>query len=146
VAGVRVRHPLVALVHRLLVAQAAATGAIGLAYLRRNVTGLLFVLMLAVALCCLAGLVRSGTHAAWVIAVVFEGAFTLAGLWRVLASAGYLGGLLLAMATLGVLLHPAVGRAFAAIPGRGQPGVRDVRVGEQTLAENTGGAIGGGAG
>jgi hypothetical protein len=105
VAGVRVRHPLVALVHRLLVAQAAATGAIGLAYLRRNVTGLLFVLMLAVALCCLAGLVRSG-----------------------------------------VLLHPAVGRAFAAMPGRGQPGVRDVRVGEQTLAENTGGAIGGGAG
>jgi hypothetical protein len=118
-----------------MLAQAGVTGAIGVAYLRRNVTWLLFVLMVAVALCLLASLVRSGTHAAWVAAVTCETAFTLLGLVRV-ANAQYLGGTLLAMATLGVLIHPAVGRTFvAAATGSGEPG----------LAENAGSAINGGA-
>lgn len=138
-------HALVRLVSRLMLAQSAVTGAIGLAYLRRNVTWLLFVLMVAVAVCLLAGLVRSGSHAAWVAAVTCEATLTLVGLVRV-ASAQYVGGTLLAIATLGVLVHPAVGRAFDATAGRGQPGLRDMRVNEQSLAENAGGAIGGGAG
>jgi hypothetical protein len=68
-----------------------------------------------------------------------------AGLVRV-ATGPYVGGTLLAIETLGLLVHPAVGRAFDATAGRGQPGLRDVRVSEQNLAENVGGAIGGGAG
>jgi hypothetical protein len=120
-------------------AQAAVTSAIGLAYLRRNITWLLFVLMAAVAVALLAGVIRSGTHAAWVAAVTCESTLTLIGLVRV-TTGDYLGGTLLAIATLGVLIHPAVGRAFAAAAGRGQPGLRS----EQSLAENAGGAIGGG--
>ena len=117
-------------------AQAAVTSAIGLAYLRRNITWLLFVLMVAVAVALLAGLVRSGTHAAWVAAVTCESTLTLIGLVRV-SAAHYLGGTLLAIATLGVLIHPAVGRAFAAAAGRGQPGLS-----EPGLAQNTGGGAG----
>jgi len=119
---------LVALVSRLMLAQAAVTATVGLAYLRRNLTWLLFVLMLAVALGLLASLVRSGSHAAWVTAVTGEAVFTLLGLVRV-ASVQYLGGTLLAMATLGVLVHPAVGRAFAT-----------ARRSESGLADNPGGA------
>ena len=63
------------------------------------------------------------------------------------ATGQYAGGNLLAIATLGLLVHPAVGRAFDATAGRpagrGQPGAR---VSERGLAENVGGAIGGGAG
>lgn len=128
-----------------MIAQAVVTSAIGLGYLRRNVTGLLFVLMVAVAVGLLAGLVRSGAHLAWVAAVTCEATLTLIGLVRV-ATGQYVGGTLLAIATLGLLAHPAVGRAFDATAGRDQPGLRDVRVGEQNLAENAGGAIGGGAG
>jgi hypothetical protein len=128
-----------------MMVQAAVTGAIGLAYLRRNITWLLFVLMVAVAVALLAGLIRSGTHAAWVAGVTCESTLTLIGLVRV-ASVHYVGGTLFAIATLGVLVHPAVGRAFAAAGGRGQPGLRDVVVSEQSLAENAGGAMGGGAG
>jgi len=68
-----------------------------------------------------------------------------AGLVRV-ATGPYVGGTLLAIATLGLLVHPAVGRAFDATAGRGRPGLRGVRVSEHNLAENAGGAIGGGAG
>ena len=97
--------------------------------------GPLFVLMLAVAAGLLAGLVRSGSHAAWVAAVTCEATLTLVGLVRV-ATGQYAGGSLLAIATLGLLVHPAAGRAFDAT----------ARVSEQSLAENPGGAIGGGAG
>ncbi|MGH3410930.1 MAG: hypothetical protein ACRDRJ_51805 [Streptosporangiaceae bacterium] len=78
-------------------------------------------------------------------AVTCEATLTLIGLVRV-ATGQYVGGTLLAIATPGLLVHPAVGGAFDATAGRDQPGLGDVRVGEQTLAENAGGAIGGGAG
>ncbi|HEX3491570.1 MAG TPA: hypothetical protein VHU92_19650 [Streptosporangiaceae bacterium] len=126
-------------------AQAAVTSAIGLACLRRNITWLLIASMLAVAVALLAGLIRSGAHAAWVTAVTCESTLMLIGLVRVTAG-DYLGGTLLAIATLGVLIHPAVGRAFAAAAGRGQPGLGQPGLTEQSLAANAGGAIGGGAG
>src|SRR5437660_1243938 len=66
--------PLVALVSRLVLARSGATGAIALTYLRRNVTWLLIAAMLTATLCLLAGLVRPGTHAAWVPAVACESA------------------------------------------------------------------------
>lgn len=138
----------VALVSRLMAAQSASTAVISLAFLRRGLTWLLFALMLAALLGCLAGLARSGTHLAWVASVVAEGALTLLGLVRVM-SLQYLGGTLFAIITLGVLLHPATGRAFSAPGSRqaepGQPGFAEVRIGEVTLAENAGG-LGGGAG
>ncbi|HEY1619918.1 MAG TPA: hypothetical protein VGG25_20005 [Streptosporangiaceae bacterium] len=141
-------HPLVALVGRLLLVQSGATAVISLAFWRRSATWLLFALMLAVLLGCLSGLARTGTHLAWVATVVAEGAVTLLGLVRAM-SLDYLGGTLFAIVTLGVLLHPAVGRAFTATGSRrsqpGQPGFGEVRIGDASLAENVGG-IGGGAG
>jgi hypothetical protein len=140
-------HPLVALVGRLLLVQSGATAVISLAFWRRGVTWLLFALMLAALLGCLSGLARTGTHLAWVATVVAEGAVTLLGLVQAM-SLDYLGGTLLAIVTLGVLLHPAVGRAFTATGSRrsqpGQPGFGEARIGDAGLAENAGG-IGGGA-
>jgi hypothetical protein len=101
--------------------------------------------MLAVAAALLAGLVRSGPHAAWVAAVTCEATLTPVGLVRV-ATGQYAGGSLLAIATLGLLVHPAIGQALDTTAGRGRPGLREVRVSEQSLAENAGGAIGGGSG
>lgn len=49
----------------------------------------------------LAGLVRSGAHLAWVAAVTCEATLTLIGLVRV-ATGQYVGGTLLAIATLGL--------------------------------------------
>jgi hypothetical protein len=135
----------VSLVSRLLLAQAAVTAAIGLAYLRRSMTWLLVILMVTVALCWLAGLVRSGGHAAWLAAVGAEAVLVAAGLAAIM-SARYPGGTLLAMATLGVLLHPAVGRAFGPARRGGLATPREVRAGEQSLAGNAGGALGGGPG
>ena len=78
--------------------------------------------MLAVAAGLLAKLVRSGSHAAWVAAVTCEATLTLVGLVRVTAGQDA-GGSLLAIATLGLLVHPAVGRAFDATAGqRAGPG------------------------
>jgi hypothetical protein len=135
--GVRPRRqPLVALVSRLVLAQSGATGAIALTYLRRNVTWLLFAAMLTAALCLLAGLVRSGTHAAWVAAVACESAISALGLARVLTGAGYLGGTLLGIGALGVLLHPSTGRAFAPAAGPGQP---EMHLGEATHPAGGGG-------
>ena len=61
-----------------------------------------------------------------------EATITLFGLLHV-ATAQYPGGTLLAMATLGVLVHPAVGRAFEPAAGLDEPG----------RAQNSGRAIGG---
>jgi hypothetical protein len=71
------------------------------------VTWLLFVPMLAVAAGLLAGLVRSGPHAAWVAAVTCEATLTLVGLVRV-ATGQYAGGSLLAVATPGLLMGQAL--------------------------------------
>jgi hypothetical protein len=106
---------LVRLVSRLMFARAAVTCAIGLAYLRRNITWLLFASMVAVAVALLAGLFRSGTHAARVAAVTGESTLTLIGLVRV-TTGDYPGGTLLAIATLG-----------AGDPSGGRPGLRPGR-------------------
>lgn len=120
---------LVSLVSRFLVAEAGASAAIGVGYSRRNVPWLLVTVAVAVALCGLAALVRSGTHTAWLAAITVESALVAVGLFR-FAYARYLGGTLLAIITLGTLLHPAVSRAFsagsaAAEPAAGQAGLAE---------------------
>lgn len=111
-----------------MVAEAGASAAIGVGYNRRNLPWLLAAFAVAVALCGLAALVRSGTHTAWLAAITVESALVAVGLFR-FAYAGYLGGTLLAIIALGTLLHPQVSRAFisdatAAEPG-GQPALAD---------------------
>lgn len=108
--------PLVRLVTRLITAQAAVTAAIGLSYSRRHVPSIIITLMLVVALLGLAALTRSGTHAAWASAIGLESAFVMFGLIRFI-STRYLGGTLFGIIGLGVLLHPAVARAFSQVPG-----------------------------
>jgi hypothetical protein len=113
----RTRDSLTSLVGRLLVAQAGASAAIGLGYSRRNMPWLVLTLIVAVALCGLAGLVRSGSHPIWLFAITVESGLAAVGLFR-FAYARYMGGTLLALITLGTLLHPAVARAFATAPRR----------------------------
>jgi hypothetical protein len=129
-------HPLVSLVSRFVFGQAVMAGAIGLAYSRRNVPWLLITLMLAVSLCLLAIAIRSGTHSIWTAAVGFEAVLAVVGLYRFIFFGQYTGGLLLSMITFGVLMHPAVGRAFTAPPGRAaQPAEASFEeVGEQPPA------------
>jgi hypothetical protein len=109
-------HARVSLISRLLLAQAVACGAIGLGYTRRNTPWLLVTIVLTVAAFGLAMLVRSGGHGAWLTAITVESVLVAVGLFR-FAYAGYLGGTLLAIITLGTLLHPAVSSAFAAAGG-----------------------------
>jgi len=102
---------------------------IGAGYNRRHLPWLVAAVALAVALCGLAALVRSGTHTAWLAAITVESALVAVGLFR-FAYARYLGGTLLAMITLGTLLHPAVSRAFSAgqvpaEPAAAQTGLAD---------------------
>jgi hypothetical protein len=108
---------LVRLVTRLVVAQAVLAGAIGLCYSRRNVPWIVLTVMLAIALCGLAAGLRSGTHAAWVLAVGFEVTFVMIGLFRFL-TARFLGGTLFAIIALGVLIRPSVASAFGGLPRR----------------------------
>jgi hypothetical protein len=135
----RVHQEALRLVSRLLVAQAGATAAIGLAYNRRNVPLLLLTILIALALCGLAGLIRSGSHPAWVAAMSLEACLVALGLFRFVYDR-YLGGTLLAIITLGTLLHPAVARAFAAAAGWHQP-MRD----HPGIAEGTSDALRSGA-
>ncbi len=130
---------LVRLASRLLLAQAGSSAAIGLAYSRRNAPWLLLTILVAIALCGLAGVIRSGSHAAWLGAVSLEVCLVTVGLFLFVYDR-YLGGTLLAIITLGTLLHPAVARTFAAAPRWRQP-VRD----HPGLAEGTGDALRGGA-
>jgi hypothetical protein len=106
--------PLVKLVTRLVTAQAATAAAIGLSYSRRHVPSVILTLMLVVALLGLAAMTRSGTHPAWVFSIGFETALVMFGLIRFITSR-YLGGTLFGMIALGVLLHPAVARAFSGV-------------------------------
>lgn len=122
-------HALVGLVSRLLFAEAGACAAIGIGYNRRHLPWLLVTVGVAVALCGLAALARSGTHTAWLAAISAESALVAAGLFW-FAYARYLGGTLLAIITLGTLLHPQVSRAFStgearAEPVIGQPGLAE---------------------
>jgi hypothetical protein len=106
---------LVRLVSRLLVAQAGATAAIGIGYSRRTMPWLALTVFAAVAICGLAWLVRSGGQATWLVAICVESCLAAVGLFS-FAYAGYLGGTLLSLVTLGTLLHPTVARTFAASP------------------------------
>ena len=111
------RHPLVALVTRLVVAQTGLEAAIGLLYSRRHLPSIAITLMLVAALWGVVLVVRAGTQSAWVLTVGAETAFLLFGLFR-FATSRYLGGTLFAIITLGTLLHPAVERAFNGPPWR----------------------------
>jgi hypothetical protein len=120
----------VRLVTRLVVAQAAAAAAVGLAFSRRHLPSVLITLALVVSLILLALLVRSGTRAAWVTALSLESAFFLYGVSR-FVFARYVGGTLFALVVTGTLLHPAVARAYSAVSGglsgheRGEVGFGD---------------------
>jgi hypothetical protein len=111
------RESLVKLVTRLVTAQAAVAAAIGLCYSRRQIPSIIITLMLVVALLGLAAMSRSGTQVAWMVTIGFETAFVMFGLIRFITSR-YVGGTLFGMITLGVLLHPAVARAFSGGPAQ----------------------------
>jgi hypothetical protein len=91
---------------------------------------LLLTLVLAVVVCGLAALVRSGGYSSWLTAITVESALVSVGLLR-FAYVGYLGGTLLAIITLGTLLHPAVSRAFAATPGEPGGAVDDLGLADE---------------
>jgi ribose/xylose/arabinose/galactoside ABC-type transport system permease subunit len=113
------RQSLVKLVTRLITAQGAVAAAIGLAYSRKQVPSIIITLMLVVALLGLAAMSRSGTPVAWMVAIGFETAFVMFGLMRFITSR-YVGGTLFGMIALGVLLHPAVARAFSGAPAQAE--------------------------
>jgi hypothetical protein len=113
----RILVPQVRLVTRLILAQAAAAAAVGLPFSRRHLPSILITLALVASCCLLALLVRSGTRAAWLTAVAFEAAFFIYGVSR-FVSARYVGGTLFAIVVVGSLLHPAVARAYSAVPGQ----------------------------
>ena len=129
---------LVRLVTRLVVAQTIAAAAVGLPFSKRQLSSVLIIMAMVVALCGLAFLVRSGTKTAWLVAVGFEVAFVAYGLSRFFA-ARYLGGTLFAIITLGTLVHPAVARAYAVAPLRGP----EEPPGEAALGEAAGDTCGG---
>ena len=120
----------VRLVTRLVVAQAAAAATGSRVFSRRHVPSVLITLALVASLILLALLVRSGTRAAWVTALSVEGAFFVYGVSRFVV-ARYVGGTLFALIVAGTLLHPAVARAYSAMPGalpgrqRGEVGFGD---------------------
>jgi hypothetical protein len=87
----------------------------------------LITLALVASLCLLALLVRSGSRAAWVTAVCAESVFFAYGVSR-FVFARYVGGTLFAAVVVGTLLHPAVARAYSAVPG-GLPGHEHGEVG-----------------
>jgi O-antigen ligase len=129
---------LVRLVTRLVVAQAIAAAAVGLPFSKRQLSSILITLAMVAALCGLVVVVRSGTKAAWLLAVGFEVAFIGYGLSRFFA-ARYLGGTLFAILAAGTLVHPAVMRAYAAAPLRARGEPKD----ELGLGEAAGEAFGG---
>ncbi len=128
----RHQHPLVALVSRLVIAQAVAAAAVGLPFSRRHLPSILITLLMIAAFCLLALLVRAGTRSAWMVALGVESLFFLYGVSRFVL-ARYVGGTLFALVITGILLHPAVARAYSVIPGglSGEPD-RDARLGDGT--------------
>jgi hypothetical protein len=117
------------LMTRLVLAQATLAAAIGLFYSRRHVPSVVITMLLVAGLFALTLVVRSGTHAAWIIALSCESAFLLFGLSRFFA-ARYVGGTLFAIIVTGALLHPSVARAYLAAPAAdddivGEPGLEE---------------------
>ncbi|MGO8958303.1 MAG: hypothetical protein ACLQFR_13165 [Streptosporangiaceae bacterium] len=131
------RHALIGLVSRLLIAQAGVCAAIGICYGRRNTPLLVLTIVAAIAVCSPAGNVRSGSQSAWLLALSVEATAVAVGLFR-FAYPGYLGGTLLAIVSLGTLLHPQVARAIAPAPAW-RRAVRDRSgLARQGIAEATG--------
>ena len=134
--------PQVRLVTRLVVAQTAMAAAIGLAFGRRHLPSILITLALVASFCLLALLARSGTRVAWVMIASFEIAFFIYGVSRFIY-ARYVGGTLFAVVVVGALLHPAVARAYSAVPGqlpgheRGEVGFGDAT--GETVGEHAAG-------
>jgi hypothetical protein len=123
------RQVVIRLMTRLVLAQAVVAAGVGLFYSRRHLPSVVITMVLVAALCALAFVVRSGTHAAWVIALSLESAFVLFGLSRFFA-ARYVGGTLFAIITMGALLHPAVAAAYpsataAGEESAGEPGLEE---------------------
>lgn len=112
------RAGLVRLVTRLIASQAAVAGAIGVFFSRRQVPSIVATVLVVILLCGLAVAARTGSHAAWVAALSAEGGYFAIGLLRFVTTR-YLGGTLFALVIAGVLIHPAVARAFGSAP---QPG------------------------
>ena len=125
----------VRLVTRLVVAQTAAAAAVGRAFSRRHLPSVHITLVLVISLCRLAFLVRSATRGAWLTAVGFESVFFVYGVSR-FVYARYVGGTLFALVVAGTLLHPAVARAYSAVPG-GLPGHERGEVGFADAAGET---------
>ena len=113
------RQSLVKLVTRLITAQAVASAAIGLSFGRRHIPSIIITLMVVAALLGLAAMSRSATQVAWMVAIGFETAFVMCGLISFITSR-YMGGTLFGIIALGVLLHPAVARAFSGTPAQAE--------------------------
>lgn len=128
------RGALVRLVTRLLVTQAALAGAIGLFFSRRHLPSLFITLLVVVVLCGLAVAARTGTHAAWAAILSAEAAYILIGLLS-FVTARFVGGTLLAMITAGVLIHPAVARAFGSGPQQASQGLGEPDPGDGELGQ-----------
>lgn len=110
-------HELVRLTTRLVVAQATAAALVGLPFSRRQAWTIAMTLTLVAALSLLAAAARTGTPAARNVILFFELFIVAIGLYRFF-SARYLGGMLFAIVISAVLLHPAVARAYGALPNR----------------------------
>lgn len=121
-------NPMVKLVTRLVLAQAGADAAIGLCYGRRNLPSILITLMIVLGVLALASVARSGTHVAWLVALGSESAFVMFGIVRFITSR-YVGGTLLGIIAMGVLLHPAVARAYAERSFSSEPALSEASAG-----------------
>jgi hypothetical protein len=121
------------LVVRLLLAQAAMASLIGFSYSRRQLSSILITLMLVMVVLGIALLARSGSHAAWMLAIGFESAYVAFGLWRFVTSR-YVGGTLLGIILLGALLHPAIARSYSGRPTLG-PGAGTLAEHDSALGE-----------
>ncbi|HEY2549808.1 MAG TPA: hypothetical protein VGI64_04445 [Streptosporangiaceae bacterium] len=134
---------IVAMVTRLVVAQATLSAAISVFFKGRNMPWTVFTVLLAIGVCCLAAMVRSGSHSAWVVAVSFETFFGAIGLYR-FVTVRYLGGTLFALIALGVLAHPSVISAFGGATRRSAGRLQTPRAdpAAEALAESAPGPIG----
>ncbi len=119
-------HELVRMTTRLVVAQAAIAAAVGLPFSRRHVSTIAMTLTLVAALCLLAAVARAGTPTARNVVLFFEVFIVVIGLYRFFF-ARYLGGTLFAIIITAVLLHPAVARAYGALPRRRGSGTETIR-------------------
>ena len=118
VAGSAREH--IRLITRLLLAQAGAAAAVSLLFSRRSTSVIVTTLMLVAALCVLAALAHTGTPVARTVVLGIETALIVFGLYRFLFER-YLGGTLFAIVIAAALLHPAVVRAYGALPSAAEP-------------------------